>query len=667
MEFPKLKTPVKKKADIRDFSLGLNPRDTAPYNSLLYSENTVFTDEGITARGGIFRTGNMFFRANAARNNNLRLTDAALYINGKYNRLWMLYEALGSFSYRYSFKFLSDEGLVTDAGVIDLPLGSDGVVRMPVSVLCVSGKAARGCGVFVFLTLQTSQSEGYNFEVYELSNDFKSWIFIDNNELYIPTYYINGRGNYHYRSEEDLPEPKYNEALNLLGGTCNCFFTTDGVSDAFYLPIAANTELEDYMKVELSANLDTVLNFTFQKGSRVSNTVKYGEYEVYLSYNGGFLQLRSQTNNYIAQRIYGRNNNLKVTVRHETNEQLKMRALMSVCSWHNLSEEGSQLVLTGNSLYNELVLVSAPNNPLYFPEDFAVYCGKGNQKITAAVPLENSMLIFKENEIYALSVRSKKPIITKIFDGLGTQNGASVKSDMKSVIFLGSDNKIYAVTHNFAVREVSAPIDSYISPVTRSDRVFAIFFDNEYLLLCDNIAFNLNLKRSGSDFKTPVWNIWRFPEDMQLIDGFDNCGKKIFIGSAATVSEVNYYIADMSMRQKDVYYIKRSNGSAAQSVTANIGILIKTALYNPSEQYTKKTFTKAVLYMNSVGETRVSFINEKGDIIKTQGINITYEGKTLKPVRLYPLVHSLRCGIQIEGECDLTLRAMQLEYYEMSE
>ena len=67
---------------------------------------------------------------------------------------------------------------------------------------------------------------------------------------------------------------------------------------------------------------------------------------------------------------------------------------------------GTRLFLAGNPLYPHLVHWSDVNNALYFPEGNYAYVGDADQRITALCRQEDSLILFKERELYAAGYES---------------------------------------------------------------------------------------------------------------------------------------------------------------------------------------------------------------------------------------------------------------------
>ncbi len=652
MNFPKLERNKVKKITASDFS------------ACDEAENIAFSPDGISLRPALCLSGQIVHESNMTKANEFKLTSAVVFSGGKYNRLTAHYNALGSYSYKYSFSLVSVMGEVTKAGSIEYSVGSDGVIRIPQSINCFSANAVKGIGIFAFIALDTSNEEYSQFEVYELSTDLKSWLKIKEKEMYIPTYYINGRGNLYNLFEDDLEKPEYVESLNLLNGICNCYFTTDGFSNCFYLPIKSAIHKDAHITAELTADTDTTLHFTFPKNTFVSNSVEYNGVTVSLAYNGGFLQIIGSSG-YLPQRIYNKDNNLKVTIKHETEQQYDYKAKMTKANFYQLCPEGSQAVLSANSKYASLTLVSHPNNPLYFPESLSIKAGNDSAAVVATATIKNKLLIFKEDGIYKADVKKDSFTLKQICSSVGVKWGSTVAESENYVIFMGADNRVYAVMPDDTVKDISGRIYNITSTIFYPNTVFSVLSRGRYIIYIDNVAFALDIKMSDKALDCPVWSVWHYPVNIEFVDGF-SVGEDIGYLCKTSINSYYKYYPVMSVNSsEDYYFISRS--SVLERVKTPITLRLKTTVSAKDNRYTPKMFRKATLICSSTQGCDVTFINDNGAISKTFGINFSYEENGQKSVRLYPLLRSRECRVEILATGLFNLSAMTLEYYELTE
>lgn len=652
MNFPKLNTKKAKQITVSDF---LNSEDT---------ENIAFSKDGVSTRPALYLSGGIVNESDATKQNSFNLTNAVVFNGGKYNRLTVHFCSLGSYTYRYSFSLVTVMGEIAKAGTIEYSSGSDGIIRIPQSVFCFSAKAFKGSGVFAFINLSTNNAEGSQFDIYELSSDFKSWLKVSEEEMYIPTYYINGRGSLYNLFEDDLDKPEYLESLNMLNGICNCYFTTDNFSNNFYLPIKSASYKDAHISAELMVDINTTLYFTFPKNAFVSNNAQYNGHSISLAYNGGFLQIMSSSG-YVPQHIYGRPNNFKVTIKHETQEQYNSKAYMTNGSLYQLSNEGSQVVLTGNSKYPSLTFVSYPDNPLYFPENLKINSGNDTSAVKATASFKDKLLIFKEDGIYKADVKKDGVTQKQICSGTGIKWGSSIAANENYVIFMGTDSKFYAIMPDYTVKEISGGMYKYTKLIFYPNTVFSVLSYSRYMLFIDSTAFVLDLKVSDKALNKPIWSRWTYPDDLKFVDGFSVGDDIGYICKTSNEKYVRYYPAMTVDRDEDFYFMDGNFALARKSVF--IKSKLKTTFESKDNKCITKIFRKVTLICNSTDEITVTFIGDNGAITKTLGIEMYCDDNEYRSINLYPLLRSRKCTMEIEALYMFNLRGVTVEYYEIAE
>ncbi len=664
MNYPKMSESGKKLFSVNNFG-GINAVNTSD-NSMRFALNTELSDGAFKTRKAVSATGVNLGELNRSRAQSFQFTDAVTLLNGVYSQLTVQYMALGSFSYRYAFKLLSADGTVTDAATIEFPRGADGTIKMPQSIICFTASPVKGSGIFALIKVQINTANMYIFEAYELSDDMSVWYSLSEEEMYIPDYYINGRGNMYHMCEVTLPEPEFLEPLNMLSGICNCYYSTDGASNGFYLPFKAlDTSKEDYLKFDLLADYATHLIFTIPSGSGVSNKVSYNGYEINVSCNNGYFFFTSNPAGFVPQKIYGYDNNLKVTIKHETDEDYRKKANMTLSGWYNFSGTGSRLVLAGNTEIPSLMMVSAENNPFYIPHNNCVNVGQTGQKIVAIAPCRDSLMVLKEGEIYKADIASGKVTAKFLTGNIGCSRANSAKAVHNKVFFVGTDNKIYALLFDGTVKEISVPINDSISVLGTGENIFAFSTYDKYILVCDNCAYVLSLSASDSALKNPAWDLWRFPSDSCFVGGVAYGEDIALVGRAAVSTVIYYYAAVMSESNEDSYYA--SEYYMLEQKTAPISTEILTHAYNFGSEYNYKSVDRLLLNIYCKGNFTVSFIDEKGDTLRTKNINISYENEKPRVLRLFPFLRAVKCAVSISSANRLELRGMGFEYRKLSE
>ena len=571
---------------------------------------------------------------------------------------------LGSFNYRYEFKLLSLTGAVTSAGTIEILYATENAAKKPLSMICFSATSTKGSGIYAVINFEHSEL-GFVYEIYELSSSLDEWTKLDENDIYIPLYMKNGRGTRYLMSEEKLPDPEYPEELNMLGGICRCSYTTDGVSQNYLLPIESEISNDEHIKVVYYVGGNTEFEFIFQKNTHVSNKVNYMGYNISLAYNNGYIQFQSTPSGFIPDKSPGIDNNLNVYVKHERPGDYEKKAFMTKAAVMSLAGEGEQVVLTGNKKHPSLVFISAPSNPLYFPKSLCLNVGSHSEGVVNVAALRNKLILFKEGSVYSVKISGNKCQTEVLSHNFGCPEPASVRSVDNAVIFVGNDSKIYAVLPDGVIREISDDINDYIEDFKFIERVGSLVSSSRYILFADRTAYCLDLQNSDLKQNKFRWDIWTFPPQMRLCDAFEYAGRTVFICSTQNDVTKKYYVCSLTEDATDEFYTEYEYFGELQSepiITA-----IRSGLINPDNSFAQKMIERAIFYIDNNAFIKTEFLDDKGDIIKSSGINISYRKKGKKPVRLYPLFPAIQFSVNLESDAPIEFGGIEFQYYKVGE
>ena len=137
----------------------------------------------------------------------------------------------------------------------------------PQSIHIFSGKATNGCGIYMMAGYEKGGV------VYELGDSYEDWTKLSWRDMYVPTVLINGKGNKYETlpasTDTEYAKPSTLEGFNLLSGAFKATYTTDGVSDTFYLP---DVTLNPYSGADITFenHKGTVYTFRIWAGYKVS-------------------------------------------------------------------------------------------------------------------------------------------------------------------------------------------------------------------------------------------------------------------------------------------------------------------------------------------------------------------------------------------------------------
>lgn len=646
MNFPKLSTPKKKKFSLDRFVL---------------RQNTICDKGVIKTRNGIAPTGDILYEKGFTTENSFALTEAVLFKNKRYNRLCVHFLALGGFQYLYDFKLVSERGIITDASTIEIRENENGV-RKPLNMFCFSAGATKGCGIYAFINILHS-GDRYELEIYELSKDLSEWIMLSESDIYIPDYLSGGRGVDYLLSPEKLPEPQKNEELNMLGGVCRCSYTTDGFSRSFYLPVRSVENKPEHIRATYIADDYRTFEFSIGKDVHVSNMVEFAGYEIYLVYDNGFLRFESSPSGYVPNRISGITDNLKVLIKHETAFDYENDAFMSTASVMSLGGAGEQVVLSGNREHPSFIMVSSPAKPLYYPKNICFNVGSDEEAVIGVAGVKNKLALFKEGSVYMAEIKNGKHSLSLISNNLGCREAGSVRSVGNAAIFVSNDSKIYALLSNGTIKVISNEIRDFLDDFKFIEQTRSSVSTGKYILFADTRAYILDLERSDAEFNKPDWEIWLLPYGMMLCGVFQHADRIIILACTQDDYYRRYYICTFSGERYDRFY--EAYDYAMQLKEEAILTTIKSGLINPDNSFSHKMLESAIFYVDNNANIKTVFYDDKGDIIKHSGINISYEKRGKKPVRLYPLIPVVQFELTLETEAPLELQGIDFNYYNL--
>lgn len=652
MKYPKLKSGIIKKSVIDFFDSF--PVKTANYD-IFDARNAEFSGE-ISSRNGVLEEGNFFITSSNYYENEIIFTEAVYFKDNSYNRLFINSAKQANKGHYLNFSFISNKGEFANANSISYFADENGVLPNIININGFSGTSINGAGVFVIIGIE--ENGRFRNDIYEFSADLSEWILIGEEGMHIPTCLLNGKGNNFELSNLILPEEEYPEKVNLLNGRGNLFYTTDGFSTNFYMPIASEISNDEHIKVELQVDMVKKLKFVFHKNNYLSTSVTYKDYDIAIALEGDYLKIQSSPEGFAPPKIYGKENNMKVTINKNTLTLLRKKAFMEHIGWYPLSDKGSRLLLCGNSLYPDCAMVSSHNNLLYIPEGNEVYLGTNNQKTIAVAPFKNSVLLFKEHSIYKIQVVGETVKSICISDNIGALHPKTVKSKGKTVLFLGSDKKIYAVLENETIKEISKSFEDVLS-MPEADFTFAMINANYYTLFIGNKAYRISLQDKNFE-KTNV-GIWDFPENCIFFDGFEYADKIILINYRKTSTAEYYSAVAFNDEDKDNYYIQNTSNTFIFNKPVEMKIKIR---FFKTDKLKDKMLTKIALRGKSKNPVAVNIINENGDIVKTFSIDIC-NGDLYKTAYIYPLVCAKECIIELCAKGKTHIKAAEVEYYEM--
>lgn len=293
--------------------------------------------------------------------------------------------------------------------------------ELPTTELFYTGKKTVGEGVYMLAT----EKDGLNnlYEMVTAVDGSKTFQKLTEDDLYSPTIYINGKGNSYGELPSDITTnyaaASFLEGHNTVGESWNNFyFTTDGVSSVYTLPIK-NLENAEMEIVWTNPESGAIARFEVGKitGETKDHIVQVGgnpENDVVVSINmqtGALMfsrwgTIESGDKGWVPyawkSALNMMTNNLAVKIKFP--KQKTNLSGMQFGAWFGGAAEGisggTRLFVSGSKENPSLLMWSDLNNPTYFPENNEVAIGEETQSITALKKQSNMLVIFKEHELF---------------------------------------------------------------------------------------------------------------------------------------------------------------------------------------------------------------------------------------------------------------------------
>ncbi len=643
-------------------------------NCLLKSENLWFKDGRLKTRPGIFaKTGN----AHTITKNSFydefdyQLHDVTVnYLETDY-RIATIGVNTDNFMYTLYIYFVASEYNVLSVGSLQFLRLSSDIYKIPENITFYSGKAQNGGGVFALMSLRNVENysdKNYNF--YEINSQFTQWERVY--DFYIPTVLINGRGNnYDIAYAEglvDYQSPKTVESQNLLNGKFYAYYTSDGRSNMFRLPVS---ELS-FDKVVCRINYTTSLYCEWViSGQSIVDTQNFMGSDIMLEvdHEKGTLSFTRAGEAYAIPIMPTYNeNNIKITATKETVDGFA-QVVDSSCS---LSADG-RIYLGGGKNGNVLMLAKT-DNPLYFPQKSTIDIG-GKEPLTALSIQNKKIIALKKCESYFVTLRKGDRIneiglladndtLFKSADTLTSELisksvGCEHKNTMCKIrdktVWLGQDCEVYVLDSiGFdGVRKLANDL-KYSSSYEYMDS-FAVSDGSHYILCAGNQAFVCEL----SEFKAPKWYLWKFGRGDIPCGGFYRNGKLWFLCNAKNSGI--FYIASLT-GESDVEMYYNEDGQI-EAAPVKIEGFFETPYYAFSGQNHKNMVESIYIAVSGKGRVEIKVNNKSLALVDLRFSTDDYDKGEYKTVMLRPhLYDTQQVKLYIWSDCDFAVGDIEIFY-----
>ena len=551
-----------------------------------------------------------------AENFEYRLTLTEVHIEGQYFRIATATACVTESNYFVYVYLVAEDGSVRNIGNMHFGRTSGSVFFVPENITFYAGKAQNGAGIFALVTLVNMIGfTERSYSIYEITADLTAWENVY--DYYIPTVYINGRGNgYELAHQLDIAftgVPKELEALNMLNGRFYAYYSSDSYSSSFRLPFSQLSEETLFCRVYTASQSYTEWCIY---GGVNSDTVSFLGSQVRLQVDRekGVITFYVGSSEFAVPQMSGyKENNIRIFAKKDIQNSFKR-----VVSCKYSTSLSSKTVFSGGNEGSELYFARY-DNPLYFPYIMGNQAGSPSSSITALTAFQNKVIAFKENEMYTVEISDETALnttnmlidnpatfytkakfkIKSISGTVGCKNESSVTMLNGSIIWQSSSGDICS----FSGGDITVLSDNISQILKELDHItgIAVAFREYYLLCLGTKAFIMEFTSS----KTNVWYIWEFPKECEIIGGFNHNG-----GIVLVCRSNQYDICCTADFYGDTDIIPTKSGGEISSVQMPIEIAFKTKNYSLTELGKAVKMTRAYLRLYTKEHTKIKLASK---------------------------------------------------------
>ena len=653
-----------------DFSGGLGESFNNK-NNFKDSLNIYFKGENLVNRPAVCVCEDFVPRNPVIGNMPFKMTDTVYFVNGQ-KYLVSYHSSIENDSYNKICTYLVSKG--------DSILNTGDIVKSfeerfpqdthytPVSSVFFTGTKTLGIGIYAFVgyTTNTGRRTYAVFEAQGINNE--PWHEFAEDELYIPSILINGRGDKYLNSQEHYnkiyKEPSSPEKVNMLCPYVKCYFTSDSYSSYFDMPFSFYEYTPANIKVYISNT--EVLNFDFETTMPVTVISKGTEYTASFNFLSGSISFMQNNRPFpiIASSVFPENNIVVTAVKHDLINPEPILSCKNVVSFN------SRLYFYGTDLKPNCVFSSKVTNPLYFPESMQTLVGDDTEEIKGAGYQNNKLIVFKEGETYKVNttnvyseieffspeknVRFKTENLwnESISTKTGAISGDTVASSTGQLVWMGNDKKIYtleATTYGSEknIFTISEQVDSLIEKALENGKKpfatvrngYYYLFCGEYVFLCDCHITNMGFatRYGAKNLNSVSWFVWRLPIDD--ISGVKNI-EEIMICAKNTITNTPCFLhftddkkdrvfsGDKGLIESDIMTRLETHsfnlGGGNKAALCDVKLNIKSGPVDITVMTDKKIFKRHIHGTNGVADLKLPItssgfedvkikINSKGD------------------------------------------------------
>lgn len=382
---------------------------------------------------------------------------------------------------------------------------------------------------------------------------------------------------------------------------------------------------------------------------------------------------------------------------------------------------GSRLFLCGNTEANEksLVVWSGLNEPLYFGENCYAYIGSKSRAVTAFGRQGESLIVFKENKIYAAyynqntSINADSLINQVIVDydanstyftfilvngSVGCDCPNTIQMCRNRLVWASSEGKVYTLCNTNQYNEHTVyELSDMIMPKLKEYRdrlktATSADFNGHYVLFLENCAFVMDYCSYGyqyiysysksDDANTLIpWYFWEFDFLKNEHQGYKYSNARICVLDDEIIMRAYFVIADgedcafvgFSINEKsnsgfDYIFNDEIENGLPKIVNSKINCRLATRMFELGSGIYYATVDKVVVKAGTNNEIiTVHLVSDQGEetiIIKDKHDNADIQSKTfVRSKAVHPCVRNVvRFGIKFECEGRLCIEGLSINY-----
>lgn len=553
----------------------------------------------------------------------------------------------------------------------------------PEKLFFVVGKGKKGCGIYAFVTFRNIENnDEISHTVYECSSDMSSWSAVNQGDFYSPVIYVNGRGNkygtgtaYYEGVPIELEQP------NLLTGAFRAYFTTDGYSSEFQLPVSGLDEDRNVI-CYLYKNRTEHTDFVIPAGADSVTTAFMGvRITMKCDRSTGLISFYTSGAEYAVPRMnQALGNNMRILA-YKTEKDGFARVVGS----SQAVNYSSRVFLCGNEIAAGEVYSARLTDPLYFPKSAVAVVGEPSAPVTALGVQNDKLIAFKKRGIYRIvlqhggvyatnSYLSEQTQEITLADTLSTvgvhiEIGCDCPNTLRlcgsRLVWLNSDGRVYVLAMTTYGKENNIyEISSAIRPALREysevalKRAFAAENDGSYYLFLGKrfmvnevFVMDYRVKSFGQSEsylgshnadRALAWYYWKFPEAVIFTSaaGVGDClmtAIRNFQGSIA-------YTALVTGKSDKILEVERGE---LREYNYDIESAFSTKPFDFGKPHIKKCITALFITAHGKGHIRIRLSDGKrvvSDFIR----NI---GEGLNEARFNPCVRLVgRASLKISSD-----------------